>query len=81
MYAGCFAACLSSALSCMVAGPKTFEALCRDKIYPYINRFGWTYGKANDPYWGYTLGFCISLIFILIGKFSKTALIKQVNMK
>jgi solute carrier family 12 sodium/potassium/chloride transporter 2 len=70
IYAGCFAATLSSALSCLVSGPKTFQALCKDHVYPYLTRFGVGYGKSDDPYWSYALGFVIALIFILIGKFN-----------
>lgn len=68
IYAGCFAATLSSALSCLVSGPKTFQALCKDKVYPYTTKFGIGYGKSDDPYWSYAIGFVIALIFILIGK-------------
>jgi solute carrier family 12 sodium/potassium/chloride transporter 2 len=68
IYAGCFAATLSSALSCMVSGAKTFQALCKDKVYPYLTKFGVGYGKTDDPYWSYALGFLIAVIFILIGK-------------
>lgn len=67
IYAGCFAATLSSALSCLVSGPKTFQALCKDKVYPYLTKCGVGYGKADDPYWSYAIGFVIALIFILIG--------------
>jgi len=68
IYAGCFAATLSSALSCLVSGPKTFQALCKDKVYPYLSKFGIGYGKSDDPYWSYILGFIVALTFILIGK-------------
>jgi solute carrier family 12 sodium/potassium/chloride transporter 2 len=69
IYLGCFASCLSSALSCMVSGPKTFQALCQDKVYPYLTRFGVGYGKTDDPLWSYGLGFIIAIVFIIIGKF------------
>jgi len=67
IYAGCFAATLSSALSCMVSGAKTFQALCKDEVYPYLTRFGIGYTDADAPYWSYALGFLIALVFILIG--------------
>ncbi|ODM98389.1 Bumetanide-sensitive sodium-(potassium)-chloride cotransporter [Orchesella cincta] len=73
IYAGCFAATLSSALSCLVSGPKMFQALCKDKVYPYMTRFGVGYGKADDPYWSYAIGFVVALIFILIADLNAIA--------
>jgi solute carrier family 12 sodium/potassium/chloride transporter 2 len=73
IYAGCFAATLSSALSCMVSGPKTFQALGKDEVYPYLTRFGTGYGKGDEPYWSYSLGFLIALIFILIADLNTIA--------
>ena len=64
---GCFAATLSSALSCLVSGSEMFQALCKDKVYPYMSRFGKGYGPKKDPYYSYAAGFVIALIFILIG--------------
>ena len=37
---GIFAATLSSALASLVGAPKTFQALCKDKIFPGIDLFG-----------------------------------------
>lgn len=37
---GIFAATLSSALASLVGAPKTFQALCKDNIFPGINYFG-----------------------------------------
>ena len=65
--AGCFAATLSSALASFVSAPKVFQALCNDKLYPYLEYFGKGYGKNNEPVRGYVLTFVIALAFILIG--------------
>jgi solute carrier family 12 sodium/potassium/chloride transporter 2 len=70
IYAGCFAATLSSALASLVSAPKVFQALCKDRLYPYITWFGKGYGKNNEPVRGYVLCFFISGGFILIGEFS-----------
>lgn len=67
IYAGCFAATLSSALASLVSAPKVFQALCKDKLYPYIGPFGKGYGKNNEPVKGYILTFFIALGCILIG--------------
>lgn len=68
IYAGCFAATLSSALASLVSAPKVFQALCKDKLYPYIEWFGKGYGQNNEPVRGYVLTFFIAIAFILIGK-------------
>lgn len=69
IYAGCFAATLSSALASLVSAPKIFQALCKDRLYPYITWFGKGYGKNKEPVRGYVLCFVISVAFILIGEF------------
>lgn len=67
IYAGCFAATLSSALASLVSAPKVFQALCKDGLYPYIRWFAKGYGKNNEPVRGYILTFFIAIAFILIG--------------
>jgi solute carrier family 12 sodium/potassium/chloride transporter 2 len=67
IYAGCFAATLSSALACLVSAPKIFQALCKDKLYPGIDVFAKGFRKNNDPLFAYMVAFCIALAFILIG--------------
>ena len=66
-YAGCFAATLSSALACFVSAPKIFQALCRDKLFPYLYFFAKGYGKSQEPLRAYALTFIIALAFVLIG--------------
>ncbi|KAF5300126.1 hypothetical protein FQR65_LT09216 [Abscondita terminalis] len=73
IYAGCFAATLSSALASLVSAPKVFQALCKDKLYPYIEWFAKGYGKNNEPVRGYVLTFFIAIAFILIGELNVIA--------
>ena len=47
IYAGIFAATLSSALASLVSAPKVFQALCKDKLFPYIEYFGKGFGKKQ----------------------------------
>jgi solute carrier family 12 sodium/potassium/chloride transporter 2 len=67
IYAGCFAATISSAIASLVGAPRVLQALGKDKLYPYIEFFSKGYGGNNDPVRGYVLVFIISLICILIG--------------
>ncbi|XP_059486836.1 solute carrier family 12 member 1 [Neocloeon triangulifer] len=73
IYAGCFAATLSSALASLVSAPKVFQALCKDNLYPYISGFAKGYGKNNEPVRGYILTFIIAVAFILIGELDAIA--------
>lgn len=73
IYAGCFAATLSSALASLVSAPKVFQALCKDKLYPGIEWFAKGYGKNNEPMRGYILTFILSVAFILIGELNTIA--------
>ncbi|RZC38431.1 bumetanide-sensitive sodium-(potassium)-chloride cotransporter, partial [Asbolus verrucosus] len=73
IYAGCFAATLSSALASLVSAPKVFQALCKDKLYPWIHWFAKGYGKNNEPIRGYILTFIIAVGFILIGELNLIA--------
>jgi solute carrier family 12 sodium/potassium/chloride transporter 2 len=67
IYAGCFAATISSAIASLVGAPRVLQALAKDKLYPYIEFFQKGYGGNNDPIRGYVLVFIIALICILIG--------------
>lgn len=67
IYAGIFAASLSSALASLVSAPKVFQALCKDRLFPYITFFGYGYGKNNEPRRGYILAFIIAVCCCLIG--------------
>ncbi len=67
IYAGCFAATLSSAIASLVGAPRVFQAVAKDKLFPGIDSFAQGYGRNNDPIKGYILVFIIALICILIG--------------
>lgn len=67
IYAGCFAATLSSAIASLVGAPRVFQAVAKDKLFPGIATFGDGHGPNNDPIKGYFLIFFISLACILIG--------------
>ena len=66
--AGIFAATLSSALASLVGSPKTFQAVCRDKIFQGLEFFGKGSGPNEEPRRAYVLTFFISTAFILIGQ-------------
>ena len=65
--AGIFASTLSSALASLVGAPKTFQAVCKDQLFPYIDFFGVGYGAGEEPRRGYLLAFFVAIGFILIG--------------
>ncbi|KAL4717185.1 hypothetical protein ACJJTC_017072 [Scirpophaga incertulas] len=73
IYGGCFAATLSSALASLVSAPKVFQALCQDKLYPYLEFFAKGYGANNEPVRGYALTFVIAVAFILMGGLNQIA--------
>ncbi|KAF2357911.1 SLC12A transporter C-terminal [Trinorchestia longiramus] len=67
IYAGCFAATLSSAIASLVGAPRVLQALAKDRLYPGIFMFSRGYGANNDPVRGYCLVFALSLGCIMIG--------------
>jgi solute carrier family 12 sodium/potassium/chloride transporter 2 len=67
IYAGCFAATLSTALTNLLSVPRLIQALGIDRIYPGLIFFSKGYGKAGEPYRGYVLTFLVSTAFVLIG--------------
>ncbi|XP_015748716.1 PREDICTED: solute carrier family 12 member 2-like [Acropora digitifera] len=64
---GIFASTLSSALASLVGAPKTFQAVCKDHLFPYIGFFGVGYGPGEEPRRGYLLAFFVAVAFVLIG--------------
>ncbi|XP_046400578.1 bumetanide-sensitive sodium-(potassium)-chloride cotransporter [Ischnura elegans] len=68
IYAGCFAATLSTALTNLLSVPRLIQALGIDRIYPGLIFFSKGYGKAGEPYRGYALTFVISAAFLLIAQ-------------
>ncbi|XP_074603678.1 sodium chloride cotransporter 69 isoform X2 [Brevipalpus obovatus] len=71
--AGVFAASLSSALASLVSAPKVFQALCKDKLFPYIHYFAKGFGKNNEPRRGYILTFLIALAGCSMGDLNSIA--------
>ena len=67
IYAGCFAATLSSAISSLEGAPRVLQALAKDEIFPGLQTFSVGHGRNNDPFRAYIAVFAISLICILIG--------------
>ncbi|XP_018012761.2 LOW QUALITY PROTEIN: solute carrier family 12 member 2-like, partial [Hyalella azteca] len=67
IYAGCFAATLSSAIASLVGAPRVLQALAKDRLYPGIFMFSKGFGANNDPVNGYCLVFMLSLGCIMIG--------------
>ena len=67
IYAGCFAATLSSAISSLEGAPRVLQALAKDEIFPGLRTFSVGHGRNNDPFRAYIAVFAISLICILIG--------------
>uniref|UniRef100_A0A914E877 Uncharacterized protein n=1 Tax=Acrobeloides nanus TaxID=290746 RepID=A0A914E877_9BILA len=65
--AGIFAATLSSALASLVSAPKIFQAVCKDRLFPYIGYFEKGYGRNDEPRRAYALTFVISMLMCLIG--------------
>lgn len=73
IYAGIFAASLSSALASLVSAPKVFQALAKDKLFPYIGYFAEGFGKNNEPRRGYFLAFAVALGCCIIGDLNMIA--------
>lgn len=67
IYAGCFAATLSSAIGSLEGAPRVFQALSKDKLLPGIHYFAKGRGANNDPVRGYFLVSGIALVCLLIG--------------
>ncbi|XP_063980220.1 bumetanide-sensitive sodium-(potassium)-chloride cotransporter isoform X1 [Diachasmimorpha longicaudata] len=73
IYAGCFAATLSTALTNLISVPRLIQALGRDRIYPGLIFFSKGYGKAGEPYRGYVLTFFVAAGFLLIANLNAVA--------
>lgn len=73
IYAGCFAATLSTSLTNLLSVPRLIQALGIDKIYPGLIYFSKGFGKNGEPYRGYVLTFFISSGFLLIAELNLIA--------
>ena len=67
IYAGCFAATLSSAIASLIGGPRVFQAVAKDKLFPGISCFAKGWGENNDPLRAYLLVFLGAAICIAVG--------------
>ncbi|XP_066583360.1 bumetanide-sensitive sodium-(potassium)-chloride cotransporter isoform X2 [Prorops nasuta] len=73
IYAGCFAATLSTALTNLLSVPRLIQALGQDRIYPGLIFFSKGYGKHGEPYRGYVLTFLVAALFLLIANLNAVA--------
>ncbi|KAG7188948.1 hypothetical protein KM043_008547 [Ampulex compressa] len=73
IYAGCFAATLSTALTNLLSVPRLIQALGQDRIYPGLIYFSKGYGKSGEPYRGYVLTFLVAALFLLIANLNIVA--------
>ncbi|KAL0108378.1 hypothetical protein PUN28_015133 [Cardiocondyla obscurior] len=73
IYAGCFAATLSTALTNLLSVPRLIQALGQDRIYPGLIYFSKGYGKSGEPYRGYILTFAVAALFLLIADLNAVA--------
>lgn len=64
---------LSSASGCLIGGPRVFQALCEDKLFPFIGYFAGGHGKANEPFRAYFLTAILACGVILIGDLNMIA--------
>lgn len=70
---GIVATTLSSASGCLIGAPRVFQALCADKLFPFIEFFAKGHGKNNDPFRAYFLTFGIATAVICIGELNAIA--------
>ncbi|CAG5135115.1 unnamed protein product, partial [Candidula unifasciata] len=71
--AGIFSATLSSALASLMSAPKVFQALCKDRIFPFFAYFGAGHGPNDNPHRAFILCFVIALSFNLIADLNAIA--------
>jgi hypothetical protein len=48
---------------------KTCQAVCKDRLFPYIHVFGKGYGKDGDPRVATIITFVIALGIVMIGMY------------
>ena len=53
----------------LVSAPRVFQAVCKDKLFPYTSYFAAGYGPSNEPRRGYFLAYFVALVFVLLGTF------------
>mmetsp|Transcript_9502 Transcript_9502/g.12500 ORF Transcript_9502/g.12500 Transcript_9502/m.12500 type:complete len:920 (-) Transcript_9502:219-2978(-) len=67
VYAGIFAATLSSALAQLIGAPRILMSVARDDIFPFLRFFKLGVGKNDEPLRGYALTFAIAVAAIMGG--------------
>jgi solute carrier family 12 sodium/potassium/chloride transporter 2 len=67
VYAGIFAATLSSALAQIIGAPRILMALARDDLFPFLRPFAKGVGPNDEPVNGYILTMGIATAAILAG--------------
>jgi len=67
IFAGIYAATLSSAIACMVGAPRILLSVAEDNLFPVLQFFSVTHGPNREPIRGYLLSFAISAACIIIG--------------
>ena len=67
VFFGVASSTLASALLCLISGPKVFQAIAKDKLFPYISYFASGYGKNLEPRKAYALCFLIACSVVVIG--------------
>ncbi|KAI6243455.1 Solute carrier family 12 member 1 [Aphelenchoides fujianensis] len=73
--AGIVATTLSSASGCLIGGPRVLQALCEDKLFPFISFFAKGHGKTNDPFRAYFLTAAVAAAVICIGDLNAIAIL------
>ncbi|KFD63013.1 hypothetical protein M514_24780 [Trichuris suis] len=71
--AGIFAASLSSALGAMVSGPKLFQAIAKDKLFPKLDYFEVGYGQNHEPRRAIIFTFILTMALVGIGDINAIA--------
>uniref|UniRef100_A0A914I4H5 Solute carrier family 12 member 3 n=1 Tax=Globodera rostochiensis TaxID=31243 RepID=A0A914I4H5_GLORO len=70
---GVFSTTLSSASGCLIGAPRILQALCADKLFPYMHPFAKGHRKTNDPFRAYILTLLIAISAIMIGELNLIA--------
>ncbi|CDW59551.1 solute carrier family 12 [Trichuris trichiura] len=71
--AGIFAASLSSALGAMVSGPKLFQAIAKDRLFPKLDFFEVGYGQNHEPRRAIIFTFILTMALVGIGDINAIA--------
>jgi len=67
IYAGCFAATLSSAIASLVGAPRVFQAVAADGLFPGLSCFAGVGNCGAEPLRAYSLVTTVALVGILVG--------------